>query len=153
VERPFDQGTWVVVGSDNNGYIGQVVATTKGLKSPTKVEILESPWICLEQAVELFSPIRPVQTPDGQVLVKRDPIALPLDWFVHPVPLWIRHTRIIFLEEAHKEDVATYATFVKTVEEQLQRMRAQQVGIQIPGSPMKEIDRVLGGDFRGRRGT
>jgi len=141
---------WVVASSGGKNFIGRVMLDSiRGLWAdaknerlgPAKEEILNASVIKLNPAYDFFSPLRPVQTREGNVGYTRDPLVTPLDFIFHDVPLYIRPTSLIFFDDMHDEDRQFYETLIQQAEQQKQASRAHRAGLSV--QPASSLIRLM----------
>jgi hypothetical protein len=135
---------WAVFVCGNRCIIGRLLQFEEGdraeLSNGELADAVEAtPVLRLGSAIDLFSPLRPVQVQgaDGKpaMAFARDPVVTALDFTVHPVTVNMRSYDFFYvIDEMHEDDKKTYLGFIKNVQEMSQRSRAAKLDIVLPGN-------------------
>ena len=118
----LDINEWVVVGTSNNSrFLGRMqfgVTTARVTESLLGRSVLE-----LFPAFDFLAPIQPQG--DG---FQRKPLIMPVDFALHPVPIYVRPAFMYLCEQMHETDKNAYKSFVMQALELAQHARLERDG-------------------------
>jgi hypothetical protein len=139
-------GVWAVITTEGKSYIGKVVATQVGSKANgfhkegeevDQDAVLDADRVTLNPAYDFFSPLRPVQGPNGQMGFSREPIVTPFEFALENMPVYVRPSVVTFFDDMKDGDRRTYENFVTGAEQQRTAARAQRSGLTLVDSTRK----------------
>lgn len=111
----FDLNEWVVIRAGAASYLGRPTLEARGiaaLKSHVLSSMRHREPLALCPAFDFLAPLRESRGADGQVVMQRDPIVLPMDFALEPTTVHVLADAVMFCADLAPTDQETYRRFL-----------------------------------------